>query len=85
MGQPQAVRDRMAKRVEDFVYNLLVNVFNAEDTAPLAIQTILETGSYDPAPKCTRLEDPVDWSGEKIIAMAAELDTDKGPKGDFDD
>lgn len=85
MGQPQAIRARMAKRVEDFVYNLLVNVFNAEDTAPLAIQTILEVDSHDPGPKCKRTEDPADWSGDKIAAMAAELDTDKGPAGDFDD
>ena len=85
MGQPQAIRERMAKRVEDFVYNLLVNVFNAEDTAPLAIQTILEAKSHDPVPKCQRSEDPADWTGAKIIAMAAELDTDKGPAGDFDD
>lgn len=85
MGQPQAIRDRIAKRVEDFVYNLLINVFNAEDTAPLAIQAILEAGSYDPEPKCRRTEEPTDWTGEKIAAMAAELDTDKGPEGDFDD
>jgi fructose/tagatose bisphosphate aldolase len=85
MGQPQAIRTRMARRVEDFVYNLLVNVFNAEDTAPIAIRTILEAGSYDPGPKCQRLEDPADWTGEKISAMAAELGTDKGPDGDFAD
>ena len=85
MGQPQAIRERMAKRVEDFVYTLLVDVFNAEDTAPQAIQTILEAGSYNPGSKCKRVEDPADWSGDKIIAMAAELDTDKGPAGDFDD
>jgi len=85
MGQPQAVRDRMAGRVADFVYELLVNVFNAGDTAPLAIDTILKTGSYTPAPKAERIEDPADWTGDKIAAMAAELDTDKGPEGDFDD
>lgn len=85
MGQPLMIRERMAKRVEDFVYNLLVNVFNAEDTAPLAIQTILQAGSHDPGPKCNRTEDPADWSGDKIVAMAAALDTDKGPAGDFDD
>ena len=85
MGQPQAIRERMAKRVEDFVYNLLVNVFNAEDTAPLAIQTVLAAKSHDPGSKCKGTEDPADWSGDKIIAMAKELDTDKGPAGDFDD
>jgi fructose/tagatose bisphosphate aldolase len=85
MGQPQIIRERMAKRVEDFVYNLLANVFNAADTAPLAIQTILTAGSYDPGPKCRRIEKQSDWTGARISAMAAELDTDKGPAGDFED
>ncbi|MDF1577635.1 MAG: class II fructose-bisphosphate aldolase [Desulfobulbales bacterium] len=85
MGQPRAVRERMAKRVEDFVYELLVEVFNAEDTAPLAIQTIIAAGSPDPGPEGARIENPADWTGEKIAALAGELDTDKGPEGDFDD
>lgn len=85
MGQPRAVRERMAKRVEKFVYELLTEVFNAEDTAPLALQTIIAAGSPDPGPKCGKIEDPADWTGEKIAAMSAELDTDKGPEGDFED
>ncbi|MFN2366517.1 MAG: class II fructose-bisphosphate aldolase [Desulfurivibrionaceae bacterium] len=85
MGQPLAVRERMAKRVEKFVYVLLTEVFNAENTAPLALQTIIAAGSPDPGPKCGKLEEPADWTGEKIAAMAAELDTDKGPEGDFED
>ena len=85
MGQPQTVRDRMAHRVEEFIYDLLANVFNAEDTAPLAIEAILKADSYDFGPKCERTEDPADWTGDKIAARAAELDTDKGPAGDFDD
>jgi fructose-bisphosphate aldolase, class II len=35
--------------------------------------------------KADRIEDPVDWTPEKIIKRAAELDTDKGPEGNFDD
>ncbi len=85
LGQPAAIRARMCKRVEDFVYNMLVNVFNAQDTAELAIEAILQRGSFDPGPKAQRLEDPADWTPEKIIARAATLDTDKGRKGDFDD
>ena len=85
MAQPQAVRERMAGRVADFVYDLLVNVFNAEDTSPMAIDAILKAGSHDPGPKCGKSEDQSDWTGEKIATMAAELDTDKGPEGDFDD
>ena len=85
VGQPKDIRDRMAKRVEDFVYNMLVNVFNAKDTAPLAIDAILEAGSYDLGPKSSRIEDPEEWTKEKIIEKAKLLNTDKGPEGDFDD
>ena len=85
LGRPAAIRARMCKRVEDFVYNMLVNVFNAQDTAEPAIEAILRKGSFDPGPKAQRLEDPADWTPEKIMARAATLDTDKGRKGDFDD
>jgi fructose/tagatose bisphosphate aldolase len=85
MGQPRAIRERMVQRVEDFVYNLLVDVFNAQDSAPLGINAILEKGSYDMGPKVGRLEDPAQWSGEKIARRAASLGGDKGPEGDFDD
>ncbi len=84
-GQSKDVRERMAKGVEDFVYELLTNVFNAGDTAPLAIEAILNAGSYDLGPKAERIEDPADWTNEKIHERAAGLDTDKGPAGDFDD
>jgi len=85
MGQPRAIRERMVQRVEDFVYNLLVTVFNAQDSAPLGIKAILEKGSYDMGPKVGRLEDPAQWTGEKIARKAASLGGDKGPAGDFDD
>jgi fructose/tagatose bisphosphate aldolase len=85
MGQPAAVRERMTRRVEDFVYSLLVEVFNGADTARYAVDAILEAGSYDLGSKTGRLESLQDWSEEKIRAMAKELDTDKGPDGDFDD
>jgi hypothetical protein len=85
LGQPLAVRERMAKRVEDFVYNMLVTVFNASETADIAIQNMLSAGSYDPGPKGERIENPDEWTPEKIIQKAAEIDSDKGPEGDFDD
>jgi len=85
MGQPQAVRERMIKRVEEFIYNMLVNVFNAKDTASLAIKAILEAGAYDPGPKASRIEDPDEWTSEKIVRRATTIVSDKGPKGDFDD
>jgi fructose/tagatose bisphosphate aldolase len=85
LRQPQEIRERMARRVEDFVYNMLVNVFSCSDTAPLAVETILEAGSYDAGPKGARSEDPAEWTKEKIIARAASISSDKGPEGDFDD
>jgi fructose/tagatose bisphosphate aldolase len=85
MGQPRAIRERMVQRVEDFVYNLLVTVFNAQDSAPLGIKAILEKGSYDMGAKVGRIEDPAQWTGEKIARKAASLGGDKGPEGDFDD
>lgn len=85
LSQTQSIRQRMAKRVEEFTYNMLVNVLNAQDTADLAIEAILAAGTFDPGPKATRIEDPADWTKEKIIQRAALIDSDKGPEGDFDD
>lgn len=85
MGQPLGVRTRMEQRVESFVFNMLVNVFKAQDTADLAIDMILETGGHDPGPKARRIEDPAEWTPEKIIRRAASIEKELGPDGDFDD
>ena len=73
LGLPMDIRKRMADRVEAFVYNLLVNVFNARDTAPLAIDAILTAGSYDLGPKTDRLEDPQEWTESRIVERAASI------------
>jgi len=85
LGQPQEIRERMIQRVENFIYNMLINVFNAQDTAQLAINAILAANTYDPGPKASRIEDPAEWTKEKIIEKAALISSDKGPEGDFDD
>lgn len=85
MGQPREIRERMARRVDNFIYTMLTEVFNAEGTARYAVDAILEAGSYDLGPKAGRVESPDEWTEEKIRARAAELDTDKGPEGDFED
>lgn len=82
---PQTVRERMVKAVDDFVYELLSNVFNAKDTAPLAVEAIVDADSYDLGPKVGRIEDPDEWTEAKIRERAAKMSSDKGPKGDFDD
>ena len=84
-GLPADIRERMVKAVEDFSYNMLVNVLNAKDTAPLAIEAILKAGSYDLGPKATRIEEPAEWTESKIVEKAKLINADKGPKGDFDD
>jgi hypothetical protein len=85
LGLPREVRARMAKGVEDFVYELLTQVFNAQDTAPLAIEAILKAGSYALRPKARRIEQLEDWTEEKIKERASKLHGDRGPKGNFDD
>jgi hypothetical protein len=85
LGQTTAIKLRMAKRVEAFIYNMLINVFNAENTASLAVQAILDAGSYDAGPKAGRIEDPARWTTEQIIERAGAIQSDKGPEGDFED
>jgi fructose-bisphosphate aldolase, class II len=85
LAQSKQIRDRMADRVEQFVYRMLVEVLNAEDTASLAVAEILKAGSHDPGPKARRIERPEAWTPEKIIERAKSLNSDKGPAGDFED
>ena len=82
---PRDVRERMAKGVENFVYELLMDVFNAGDTAPLAIEAILKADSYDLVPKGSRVEDPARWTESLIHERASKLNVEKGAAGDFDD
>ena len=85
LAQPKEIRDRMAKRVEDFAYKMMTEVFNAKDTAPLAIEAILKAGSYNVGPKGSLIEDPAHWTKEQIIERAKTIAGDKGPQGNFDD
>jgi fructose-bisphosphate aldolase, class II len=85
LAQPKAVRERMAKRVEEFAYKMMVEVFNSRDTAPLGIAAILAAGSHDVGPKGSLLEDPAFWTKEHIVERAKTLDGDKGATGNFDD
>ncbi len=85
LGQSGQVRGRMVDAVEEFTFGLLKDVFNAENTAPLAIEAILSSGSFDPGPKVGRIEDPDQWTRERISEKALAIDSDKGPMGDFED
>ncbi len=86
VAQPREVRDRMVAAVEGFVYDLLVDCFNAVDTAPLGIEAILEAGSYDLGPKASRIEDPGEWTPEDITRRAQALEKQGSPStGNYDD
>lgn len=85
LAQPKEIRDRMTKRVEGFVFNMLVNVFNADGTATIGKELLKKAGTYDLGAKGTQIEDPANWTTDIIIERAKTLDVDKGPEGDFDD
>lgn len=85
LGQTREIRERMVKRVEDFVYDLLTNVFNTKDTAPLAIEAILKAGSFNMGPKADRIENEAEWTEAKIRERALKISDKKGPEGNFDD
>lgn len=85
MSQPTKTRNRIVRRVEAFVHHLLVDVFNAKDTAPLAMEAIIEANGPDPGPKARCIEDPANWTPQEIARQAALIDSEKGPQGDFDD
>lgn len=85
LGQPKVIRERMAAAISHFAYGLLTDVFNAGDTADFVIAEILEKKSFDPGPKAKRIEDPKEWTEEKIREKAKHISSDKGPEGDFDE
>ena len=85
LALPKEIRDRMVKGVEEFVYKMMTEVFNSQDTASLAIEAILKAGSYDLGPKATRMENPAEWTESKITDRASRLGSGKGPAGKFDD
>ncbi len=85
LAQSADIRTRMAEGVETFVYTLLTKVFNAADTADIVMAHILQTRSHDPGDKAETMESPKEWTREKIMEKAADISSDKGPEGDFED
>jgi len=85
LAQPAAIRKRMSAGVEAFVYKMMTQVFNAKDTAPLALEAILAAGSHDLGPKGKRVEDPAGWTDAKIVEKGRLIGSNKGAKGNFDD
>ena len=85
LSLPIKVRDRITEGVSDFVYRLLTEVFNAKESADIALELILEKGSYDMGFKTTKKEDPADWTVEEIRKRASQFSSDHGKAGDYDD
>jgi fructose-bisphosphate aldolase, class II len=85
LAQPKEVRERMARAVEDFAYKMMTGVFNAQDTAPLAIAALLKAGSHDVGSKGSRIEAPAEWTDARIVEKAKLIVSDKGPAGNFED
>jgi fructose-bisphosphate aldolase, class II len=85
LSQPREIRERMSEGVASFVYRLITEVFNAGNAALLATEAILRAGSYDMGPKGSRLEDPADWTEERIRERGSTIERDRGPAGDFED
>ena len=85
LGLPHGIRARMVAGVRQFAYRMISDVLNGKDSADIAIDHILTAGVYDPGVKCSRKEDPAQWSEDKIVQKAKLINTDKGPSGDFDD
>ncbi len=83
LSEPPEIRERMTKNVEEFVYHLLVDVFNAKDTADIAKKLILEAKTYDLGPKGEKkLKMNLSGALKKIKAMEA---SQKQGSGDYDD
>lgn len=85
LALPRKIRERMAKNVENFVYSLLTDVFNATDTADILIAQILESKSHMPGHKAQKIELQEEWTREIIFKKATNITSDKGPDGNFDD
>jgi fructose-bisphosphate aldolase class II len=85
LAQPKEIRDRMVKAVRDFAYKMIVDVLNSKDTAPLVVEAILKTGSHNLGPKVKRMENPAEWTEDKIAEKASRLGSNKGPAGKYDD
>jgi fructose-bisphosphate aldolase, class II len=84
-SEHREIRERMIRAVEDFSYRLITDVFGSADTAPLAIEAILEANSYDLGPKAQRLEDPAEWTREKIVERCRAAGPKEKIQGDFED
>ena len=85
LAQPAAVREKMAKGVEDFAYKMMTEVLNGAGTAALGVEALLAAGSYNLGPKGKPIENPAEWTRDKIIERGKGLTSSKGAAGSYDD
>jgi fructose-bisphosphate aldolase, class II len=83
---PADIQARMAKNVEDFIVNLLENVFYAGDTANLALDAILEAKSAEIRLFDKVIEERGVWTKEYIVEQGKKLfEKQQSATGKFDD
>ena len=82
---PDNIKERIIEDVEKFVYKLLAEVFNASDTAPIAIDMLLKANSYDLGAKAKCIANTADWTAVKIKEKAAKMNFSRGSIGNYDD
>ena len=75
----------MIQAVEDFVYMLITDVFNGHDTRDRLSRRFSRPGLTTWRPKAHRIEDPAEWTEEKIKKKGTSLASDKGPAGNYED
>ena len=84
--QPAEAQQSMVKAVEDFVVNLLENVFGAAGTADEALDVILEAKSGTIPTLHEVIEDKAKWTEAYIREQGERLDAQQDDvEGDFDD
>ncbi|MBW2453512.1 MAG: class II fructose-bisphosphate aldolase [Deltaproteobacteria bacterium] len=84
--QPAEVQARMVKAVEEFVVNLIENVFGAAGTVDEALDIILEAKSGTIPTAHEVIEDKAKWTEAYIAEQGAKLDALQAQiEGDFDD
>ncbi len=84
--QSPEIQARMAGDVEEFVANLLKNVFSADGTANYALDAILETKSQEINHFNKIIEDSNTWTDEYIKVEGKKLfEVQEVVEGNFDD
>ena len=81
LAQPAEIRERMAQRVEDFVYKMLTEVLNARRHRAAGRRGDPGGRLLRPRRQGRTDRGPAEWTEEKIVERAKTLDTRQGRRG----